>query len=374
MFRSFRLFKLAGIPVYIHWTFFLLIAFVIFQSISASESMIQLGFELLVLLSVFACVTMHEYGHALTAKRYGVSTQDIILSPIGGVARLNHLPEKPKHELFVAIAGPLVNVAIILLILLTVFVFYPADSFNPGFESISASNFFENYLFALQYINVMLVLFNLIPAFPMDGGRVLRSLLAMKLGRLKATRIAAFIGQGIAVIFIVSAIFKYPILGRPVSTVEQFTLSIIGLFVFSMARAELNSVTAENKVNTIKASDLMVRQFTHLYNTDSTDFAVSQHNAGIERDFLVFTPDNQVIGTLNNEIIQFIASRGITGLVASYYTPMPTTLTPDEPLKSIAGKTSNLPTQLFPVLENDKVVGVVYKRAVEQQLKEIFRT
>ncbi|HNA41330.1 MAG TPA: hypothetical protein PLP81_04515, partial [Saprospiraceae bacterium] len=168
--------------------------------------------------------------------------------------------------------------------------------------------------------------------------------------------------------------FKYPILGRPVSTVEQFTLSIIGLFVFSMARAELNSVTAENKVNTIKASDLMVRQFTHLYKTDSTDFAVSQHNAGIERDFLVFTPDNQVIGTLNNEIIQFIASRGITGLVASYYTPMPTTLTPDEPLKSIAGKTSNLPTQLFPVLENDKVVGVVYKRAVEQQLKEIFRT
>lgn len=373
MFKSFRLFKLAGIPVYIHWTFFLLIGYVVFESISASDPTIQLAFELFVLMSVFACVTMHEYGHALTAKRYGVSTQDIILSPIGGVARLNHLPEKPKHELFVAIAGPLVNVVIILLILLVVFVFYPGDSFNPDFEAITTGNFIENYLFVMQYINLMLVLFNLIPAFPMDGGRVLRSLLAMKLGRLKATRVAAFIGQGIAVVFIISAIFKYPILGRPVTSVEQFTLSIIGLFVFTMARAELNNVTTESKATSIKASDLMVRQFTHLYNTDNTDFAVSQHFAGIERDFLVFTPDDKVIGTLNHEIIQFLAMRQISGPVQSYYSPLELSLTPDENLKSIAAKTAQLNTHLFPVMEGHKVVGVVYKKDVEKKLKEIYK-
>lgn len=211
MFKSIRLFKLAGIPVYIHWTFFLLIAYVILQGLYNSESYFQLIFEVVVLLSVFACVTLHEYGHALTAKRYGILTQDIILSPIGGVARLNGLPEKPKQELFVAIAGPMVNVVIVILLLIIVFLFYPGDSFDPNFEAISKANFVENYIFVIQYINISLVVFNMIPAFPMDGGRVLRSLLAMKYGRLKATKVAAFIGQAIAAIFIVSAILKLPI-------------------------------------------------------------------------------------------------------------------------------------------------------------------
>ena len=371
MFKSIRLFKLAGIPVYIHWTFFLLIGYVVIQGMIQAESTLQLIFEVLVLLSVFTCVTLHEYGHALTAKRFGINTQDIILSPIGGVARLNGLPEKPRQELMVAIAGPMVNVIIVGLIFLLVLIFYPGDAYNPEFDVIDKSNFLENYLFVIQYINISLVLFNMVPAFPMDGGRILRSLLAMKFGRVKATRAAAFIGQGIAVIFILSAIMKYPIFGRPVSSVEQFTLSIIGLFVFSMARAELNNVIAEDILQGTKAIDIMVKQFTHLYDTDQIEYAINRYTAGIERDFLVFDQSDNCIGTLKNEIIHFLLSRHLTGSVDSYYSPLEITLRSDDTLKVMAQKTSRSSEQIYPVIEDNRVIGVVHRIDIEKKLKGI---
>ena len=371
MFKSIRLFKLAGIPVYIHWTFFILIGYVIIQGLYQSDSSLQLLFEVLVLLSVFACVTMHEYGHALTAKRYGIITQDIILSPIGGVARLNGLPEKPKQELLVAIAGPLVNVVIVLLILAIVFIFYPGESFNPNFVSITKSNFLENYLFVIQYINISLVLFNMVPAFPMDGGRILRSLLAMKFGRVKATRVAAFVGQGIAVIFIISAIMKYPIFGRPVSSMEQFTLSIIGIFVFSMARAELSNVVVEDLIQNTKAIDIMNRQFTHLYATDQVEFAINRFIAGIEQDFLVFDHSDTCVGILKHEIIQFLISRQLSGSVESYFSPLQTIFEPTDNLKIMAQKTMRSSEFIFPVIEIGKVIGLVHKSEIEKRIKGI---
>lgn len=371
MFKSIRLFKLAGIPVYIHWTFFLLIAYVVMQGLYNSESYLQLIFEVLVLLSVFACVTLHEYGHALTAKRYGILTQDIILSPIGGVARLNGLPEKPKQELFVAIAGPMVNVVIVILLLVVVFFFYPGDSFDPNFESINKENFLENYIFVIQYINISLVVFNMIPAFPMDGGRVLRSLLAMKYGRLKATKVAAFIGQAIAAVFIASAILKFPIFGRPISSVEQFTLSIIGLFVFSMARSELNNVKIEEVLSNTKASDLMIKQFTHLYTTDQIDFAVNRFKLGLEQNFLVFNPNDHFIGILKSEIIQHIISRQMEGSVENYFTPTSAILDGNDNLKTIMQKIINLPDQIFPVEIDGRVQGFIHKSIIDAKLKGI---
>lgn len=371
MFKSIRLFKLAGIPVYIHWTFFLLVGYVVIQGMLQSDSTFQLVFEVFVLLSVFTCVTLHEYGHALTAKRYGIITQDIILSPIGGVARLNGLPEKPRQELFVAVAGPLVNVVIVLIILAIIFIFYPGESFNHNFETITKDNFLENYLFVIKYINISLVLFNMVPAFPMDGGRILRSLLAMKFGRVKATRVASFIGQGIAVIFILSAIMKYPIFGRPVSSVEQFTLSIIGLFVFSMARAELNNVMSEDLLQKTRAIDLMSRQFTHLYATDQLEFAINRYIVGIERNFLVFDENDTCIGILKHEIIQFLISRELTGIVQSYFSPLTIVIEPEDNLKIIAQKTMRSSDQIYPVVDHGKVIGVIERSEIERKLKGI---
>ena len=370
MFRSIRLFKIAGIPVYVHWTFFILLFYVIGQGIAESDSIAQLIFEVSILLSVFMCVTLHEYGHALTAKRFGIITQDMILSPIGGIARLNGLPDKPFQEFLVAIAGPLVNVAIVIVISLLVIFLYPGETFNPDIQRITQHNFADNYLFIMKYINISLIVFNMVPAFPMDGGRVLRSLLAMKIGKVKATRVAAFIGQVIAVLFIIIAITKYPIFGAQISTMEQFTLSIIGIFIFSMARTEFTNVKLEDKLSNVTAAEMMEPHFTHLYITDNIDFALSRFQSGIEKEFLVFDENDQCVGTLKKEILELLLQRGEHATVQSFYFPIINSLDIHDNLKNIMSKISQSKETIFPVYEGHKVVGALYRNEIEKVFRK----
>src|SRR5512145_213180 len=192
---SWKMGEFAGIGVYVHATFFLLIAWVALshwvqeQSIRAALN----GTAFIVVL--FGCVVLHEFGHALTAKKYGIKTRDITLLPIGGVARLERMPDDPIQELWVALAGPAVNVVIAALLFgwLTI-----SGALTPlAGLSLTAGPFLER----LMLVNISLVVFNLIPAFPMDGGRVLRALLALRLEYTRATQIAASIGQGLALLF-----------------------------------------------------------------------------------------------------------------------------------------------------------------------------
>src|SRR5439155_25272002 len=143
-------------------------------------------------LLLFVCVVLHEFGHAIAAKNFGVNTPDITLLPIGGVARLQRMPDEPRQELIIALAGPLVNVVIALALFAVV-----------GWRGLAAQAMMggSDLLAQLLTINIMLVLFNLLPAFPMDGGRVLRALLATRLSYARATQIAASIGQGCAFVF-----------------------------------------------------------------------------------------------------------------------------------------------------------------------------
>ena len=178
-------------PLKLHWSFALLLAYVLFNVVT-NDSFTIVG----IVAFLFLCVVLHEYGHALMAKRFKVNTKDIILSPIGGVARLERLPEKPAQELVIALAGPAVNLllASLLLLVLVLTGFDWNTVQNPGVVTPD----FTDYLVIGLYINVMLFGFNLVPAFPMDGGRVLRSLLALKYGRSKATQIAGWVGRIIA--------------------------------------------------------------------------------------------------------------------------------------------------------------------------------
>ena len=161
----------------------------------------------------------------------------------------------------------------------------------------------------------------------MDGGRVLRALLAMKLGKLKATRIASIIGQVIACLFVIIAITKYPLLGFHIdSTVEQFTLCIIGVFIFSMARTEYASVKLESKLAGTTAASVMEQHFTHLYLDDKTDFAVSRFQLGEEREFLVFNENDECVGILKKEILQLLASREDNSSIRNFYTPVQSTI------------------------------------------------
>ncbi len=175
---------------------------------------------------LFVCVILHEYGHALTAAYYNIPTRDIFILPIGGLARLEYLPESPIKEMVIAIAGPLVNLVIALLLSLILWVYgRPIDL--SVMQNIDGIMSVHGLLIGLLLVNLTLFIFNLIPAFPMDGGRILRASLSIKWGRHKATVIASYIAQVLAMVF-----FAYG------SYNEMMTLSLIGVFIFFTARWE----------------------------------------------------------------------------------------------------------------------------------------
>ncbi|MBV9129310.1 MAG: site-2 protease family protein [Verrucomicrobia bacterium] len=224
---SLKIASFFGIEVRIHVTFLLFLAWIWFSSYELEGSSGAVKGVLFILI-LFACVLLHEFGHALAARAFGIRTPDITLYAIGGVARLNRIPDKPWQELIVAIAGPLVNVVIAAVLIFGIHV-------TAGLQQVEHLESPRIEMLAkVASLNVMLVLFNLIPAFPMDGGRVLRALLAMTMPYARATQIAARIGQGLAIVF---AIFGF--LGNPI-------LIFIAMFIFVGAQQEA-SITRANR-------------------------------------------------------------------------------------------------------------------------------
>ena len=203
--RKLRLGAPFGIPVYLHWTFLALLGFVAISQTIASGSLAAAFGGVLFVSVIFACVVLHEFGHALAARRYGIGTRDVTLLPIGGVARLERMPEDPRQELVVALAGPAVNVAIAGLLGIWLFLtgFATADGLSLTGGSFAAR---------LLSVNLALVAFNMLPAFPMDGGRVLRALLAQRTSYVQATDLAATIGRGMAVLFGIAGLLWNPML------------------------------------------------------------------------------------------------------------------------------------------------------------------
>jgi Zn-dependent protease len=234
MLRSIPLGRLFGIPLYVHPTFLLLPAWVLLSHPGGGA----LTTALLVLgvLTVFGCIVLHELGHALAARHYGIATRDITLYPIGGVARLERMSERPVEELVIALAGPAVNLVIALLLAPAVLM---GIVLGHGL-GLTLSPTMDLLALALQFLtlvcvsNVVLLVFNLIPAFPMDGGRVLRALLSMGLGHLRATEIAAVVGLVLAVIGIVFALMPP----------TNLMMALLAGFVILAGQAELRVVRA----------------------------------------------------------------------------------------------------------------------------------
>ncbi len=243
MFGGWEIGKLAGISVRIHWSFLLLPAIVAGSVGSTAGAQAALG-AVLFILAIFGCVVLHELGHALAARRFGIGTQDITLLPIGGVARLQRMPRQPLQELVIAVAGPAVNVVIAASILV-------GTSLGPnGAATLLESNVLSgSFLGRLFWANVGLVIFNLLPAFPMDGGRVLRSVLAMMMPYTRATDWAAAVATVMAVLFGLVGL-----LGNPL-------LILIALFVFMAARGEATMVRMQPEADIVQAGDLMQQQF-----------------------------------------------------------------------------------------------------------------
>jgi Zn-dependent protease len=249
MFRSFKLGTAFGIGIYVHWTFLILLAIVLFGDVTSGRLSLAV-FEAAWILSLFGCVVLHELGHALAARYYGITTRDITLYPIGGVARLERLNDRPIEELCIAIAGPAVNlvIAAFLIGLLVL----QGTVLPSGQALLSLEG--QGFLGALLISNVMLLVFNLLPAFPSDGGRVLRAVLAIWLGKVPATRIAAGVGAGMALYLFLSGAFPgmfltpiWPFLqalwgiSGPIPE-SMPMLMLVAVFLFFAGRQELAAV------------------------------------------------------------------------------------------------------------------------------------
>ena len=254
---SLHLGVLWGIPVKVHWTFGYILLWILYSSHNEGIGVKgALWFGLFIMI-LFACVVLHEYGHALTARKFGIHTEDIILTPLGGIARLAKMPDKPWQELLVAIAGPLVNVAIALSLLLYIYFFPQFGIKNWDGDVYKLYTDKTKFPVAVLSVNVALVLFNLLPIFPMDGGRVLRALLSMKLKKVKATLIAMRVGQLLAIGMVIFGFYN-----------GSITLSLIGVFIFYSAYMEYRYTKAEGFFINHSIKDVINPSLAILESTD----------------------------------------------------------------------------------------------------------
>jgi stage IV sporulation protein FB len=272
---------IGGTTIRIHLTFLLLLLWIFVAHYVQGGVHAALQGVLFVIL-IFVCVVLHEFGHVFAAKRYGVHTPDITLLPIGGVARLMRIPEHPSQELAIAVAGPLVNLviaAVLYLILGRIPPLAGTEVQNPGIDMLTR----------LAAVNVFLVLFNAIPAFPMDGGRVLRALLAYRMGFARATQIAASVGQGLAFVFGLLGLFGNPL------------LLFIGLFVYLGATAEAHAVQMRQVARGMLAADAMITGFETLSPTSRINDAVQALIRTTQHEFPVVDGGGRLRGVLTRD-------------------------------------------------------------------------
>ena len=320
---SFKIFTWLGIPVFLHWTFGLIFLYILWHAQAEGLGTIETIWLTALFLSLFLCVLLHEYGHAIAARRYGVKTRDIVLMPIGGVARLERMPEKPFQEFVVAIAGPAVNVVIAVFLFAILgftveegayaeMLFSAVQTRDIGQEIATESGYLMSpavhFFIYLAFTNVVLVIFNMIPAFPMDGGRVFRALLSMWLGRPKATKIAAWLGQVIALMLVGAGIWG-----------SDYMLSLLGIFVIYAARAENDNVQTEDLLSRYKARDVLRPHFTRLRSNDWMLTAIETLRHGLERHFLVFDVNDRLVGMVEEEdIVRAMRKPDVTTEISQY--------------------------------------------------------
>jgi Zn-dependent protease len=293
-------------------------------------------------LAIFGCVVLHELGHALAARRYGIQTKKITLLPIGGLASLERIPDEPKQELWVALAGPAVNVAIALVLLAIT----PAFALLPDDASLTVSTF-EGLLATLLQANVMLVLFNLVPAFPMDGGRVLRALLALRMGRVRATQIASSLGQFLAVGFVLWGLFSNPM------------LVLIGIFIFFGAQSESVVVQQLEFLKGHTVREAMMTKFITLSPHETVRDSADKLLAGSDQDLIVVEND-EAVGIMTRALIitslkEGMADRPVSEVMMREFGRLDI----NEKLTNAYTYSQQRKNAFFPVLENNKLRGVI---------------
>jgi Zn-dependent protease/CBS domain-containing protein len=343
--------SIAGTAVRVHITFLLFLGWIFAANWASSGQQAALD-SLVFLLLLFACVVAHEFGHIFTARAFGVSTPDVTLLPIGGVARLERIPEEPYEEFLIAIAGPLVNVAIAFALVL----FFGAHLSGSDLYAVESPK--ASMIDRLAAVNLFLALFNMIPAFPMDGGRVLRALLATRLGFVRATGIAAMIGQGVAF-----ALGFIGLLYNPL-------LIFIAIFVYLAASSEAHVVAIRAVSQGVPVSTAMMTQFATLTPEAHVDEAVQTLLRTSQSEFPVVDGAGKPVGVLGrNDLIRALKEIGPDARVAQAMSTTVPTIGQRRCLEEAFRLLQEKSAPAVAVVDNDgRLVGLVTSETVGEMM------
>jgi Zn-dependent protease/predicted transcriptional regulator len=339
---SLRIATVAGIDILLHWTFgLLLVGLFAFYAIQGA-SVAATGLGIALVLTLFGCVVLHELGHALMARSFRVPTRDITLYPIGGVARLQRIPEEPIKEFWIAIAGPAVNVVIagvlFMIIVAGGLTLVPGNILDPR----------VGFVATLMWLNVALVVFNMLPAFPMDGGRVLRALLAARMEYTRATEIAASIGQGMAILFGLLGLISF----NPI-------LLFIALFVYIGAQQEARQAMLRSVTQGIPVRRAMLTRFDTLAPTDTLETAVEKLLRGSDQDFPIVR-NGEVLGLLTRRrLMKALAERGQSASVGELGDELCMTIEDTAMLDEAFQRMQESGCSTVPVVRGGELVGVL---------------
>lgn len=354
---SLRLFRVWGIDVQVHWSFLLILAYGAFIYSGQTNRVAGAIYGIVVILLLFVCVLLHEFGHALTAKYFKVNVPTITLLPIGGVAQLERMPRQPLQEFLIAIAGPAVNFVLALLLLPLALLAVGLGMGSGGLASLLSyaqsrmmTPSLDGLLVYLAVTNLALGLFNLLPAFPMDGGRVLRSLLAMAMPYVRATRIAVMVGRLMAVLL------AFVGLGG------NIMLLLIAFFVYIGGRGELEAVESRHVLKDIRARQALNREARQLYTSESIDKAVDLIMTTYQADFPVFDLASNFVGVLTRpHLVGVLRTQGREGRIVDCMIPAQEipVVGPETNLADVWDKMMDNGTRVVVVKEQGRFLGLL---------------
>jgi Zn-dependent protease/predicted transcriptional regulator len=351
---SLKIITIKGISVYLHFTFLIFVVWLSVVYLISGMQWQQLMWSLIFLFSVFACIVLHEYGHAFVASWFGINAKKITIYPIGGIASIEKLPEYPKQELLISAAGPLVSLVLAFILLFFAHQTFTLSSFKEYDGVVSQ----DNFLYVLGWINIALAVFNLIPAFPMDGGRILRALLALRFNYVKATAIAATVGRIIAMVIIAVAILSM-----------NFILALIGIFIIVFAGAEESYLQLKTLAKGINLKEVLIHDYqsmdARLTVLEAATVLENQHSK-----YFMVMKEGVPLGILDRmDIMKSVSEQQYDRKISELMKENIEFFEGDTLVEDVLHKFSGDEAKLHPVFDKEKFLGVTsYQYIIEYLL------
>ncbi len=348
---SWKIARIAGIDIYIHVTFLLLIYLVGISYWNQQGTLAAVVSGVGFILALFGCVVLHEFGHSLTARRYGIRTRNITLLPIGGVAALEKMPDDPRQEINVAIAGPTVNFLIAMLL----YLYLDFRGIQITTEELNLTG--GSFAYRLMVVNIFIAGFNLLPAFPMDGGRVLRAALALRMDHTKATQIAVSVGQFLAIGMGFLGIMYNPF------------LLFIAIFIWFGASMENSAEQLKSILSQASVRHAMLSEFHTLSPEDNLAKAVELTLAGSQKDFPVGYQNKLEKVLHHDDLIKGLQERGEYARISDL--PLENILEADvnEPLGKLLERMQGNPARMICVSDSGQIVGLLNLENILELIK-----